>query len=339
MSFPVDPERFISLDRFNIQENQVMSTFELAPPDPSEDSTPIDPFQSTVSDPQNSQNVLGPDFEPQNNNTGYSLPPGFEPRQNSDIPELNIESSNSNNNNERFDDPEEPSSSRLSPPPPLPLSQVHQRSILTDSGLLHHLKRVQNDIVNTSVNNSNINNDFTKSSSITSKTSIDEDNESRLLQYRLNKRVESFRINKREECITKPPKDVTTCESSDLISHKDNLPNSDDINPLTNVPNQNFSSTTSTLKRTAEQINTSNEESSELVNETNEETLMDIAKRKRQEDKATEGSSKDKVSFEYQCDISGNGRNTRDSDNIDGVKKSLPSISTKFIDGSNKKYL
>uniref|UniRef100_A0A0K0FLB0 Uncharacterized protein n=1 Tax=Strongyloides venezuelensis TaxID=75913 RepID=A0A0K0FLB0_STRVS len=339
MSFPVDPERFISLDRFNIQENQTMSTFELAPPDPSEESTPIDPFQSTVSDPQNSQNVLGPDFEPQNSNTGYSLPPGFEPRQNSDIPELNIESLNPNNS-ERFDDPEEPSSSRLSPPPPpLPLSQVHQRSILTDSGLLHHLKRVQDDIAYTSVNNSNINNDFAKSSSIATKTSVDEDNESRLLQYRLNKRVESFRINKREECITKSPKDVAACKTSDLISPKINLPNLDDINPLTNVLNQNFSSTTSTLKRTAEQINTSNEESSELVNETNEESLMDIAKRKRQEEKATEGSSKGEVPFEYQCDISGNGRNTRDSDNIDNVKKSLPSISTKFIDGSNKKYL
>ncbi|CEF63250.1 Hypothetical protein SRAE_1000151300 [Strongyloides ratti] len=341
MSFPVDPECFISLDPFSKQENQIMSTFELAPPDPSEDSTPIDPFQSTVSDSQNISTMLSPDFEPQNNSTESSLPPGFEPRQNNSIPELNIEFSNSNNNTRaRFDDPEEPSSSRLSPPPPLPLSQEHQSSVLIGLGTHHHLQTGQDDITYTSVNNSNINNDFVVSSLITTKTSIDKDNESRLLQYRLNKRVESFRNNKREECTKKSPKNLATPKVSTLISSKNNLSNSDDGNLLIGNSSQNISTSTSTLKRTAEQINTSKEESLEQINEVNEEVLIDLTKRKRQEGKEIENSSKEISNFDYQCDIAGNGRNTEETDKIDNVTMSLPSsISSKFIDGSCKKYL
>uniref|UniRef100_A0A0K0EIF5 Uncharacterized protein n=1 Tax=Strongyloides stercoralis TaxID=6248 RepID=A0A0K0EIF5_STRER len=338
MSFPLDPKCFISLDHINKQENQIMSTFELAPPDPSEDSTPIDPFQSTVSDEQNISTILSPDFEPQNNNTESSLPPGFEPRQNSNMPELNVEFSNSNNN-VRFDDPEEPSSSRLSPPPPLPSSQGHQSSILSGPSIHHHLQTGQDDITYTSVNSSSINSDSVASPLITTKQSNDKDNESRLLQYRLNKRVESFRINKREEDATKSPKILTTSKVSSLTSSKSNLPNSDDGELLINTTNQNFSTPTSTLKRTAEQINTSKEESLERVDEVNEDVLIDLTKRKRQEEKEIENSPKEESNFDYQYDVAGNGRNTEESEKIDNVTVSLPSISSKFIDGSCKKYL
>uniref|UniRef100_A0A0N4ZSM2 Uncharacterized protein n=1 Tax=Parastrongyloides trichosuri TaxID=131310 RepID=A0A0N4ZSM2_PARTI len=370
MSFPTDPERFVNRDLYNIQRNRIMNSLELAPPDPSEDSTPIDPFQSTISNSQNELNNIGPDFEPQfNNYIGPSLPPGFEPYQDDRLPELYVGNSIQSSST-AFEDPEEPCSSRQSPPPPLPIQEERpsivgsstpqnierssligpsvpssierspiigpsipsnlERSALIGPTLPPHLQQTQENNKHTS----NEINDSNKSGPITSK-----DDESRLLQYRLNKRVESFKsANKREEWMTEPPKKFNNLILGARGFSKTNTSDNDDRHLWTDSPNRFSTNSTSTLKRPVDQMAVPKNEA--LEEQPKQESLFDLVKRKRQEEKGgVQNSTRDRVPFDYQRDIAGNGKNIGNSKNINKVVETLPNISSKFTHSSSKKYL